>query len=1135
MSDARFPALGPWGSLFIEALIERGESRRLSRGLEYAAGGRVLELSASGGLVRARVAGRSKPFYSVSIVFRPLSPLERRRICSLLDERPELLGRVSAGESPPELLDLLTAEGIDLGPRGRGDMRRSCDCPDFADPCKHMAAACYALALKIDADPRLLFRLRGLELSGYITENRPELPSPQRRPAEGSPEPRAIPSYLGLILSLTPPHPSFAPQGFPVLLAAFYHLAARKASESGAAESRGRERNSVEAEFSRCDYSTAMDERGADFRSPRYRRRLGILARPPHGAARPLSLTAAAALFSSFSSEEGSEGYRFLFRFFRRCRELIASSAFAPFPVAKGSSLTIEWGPAPCAKEAREALRDLAAVEPGLFPGEEAGEEAVEALAEAYLSEWVRALDFRALGEGAMSDEVSGLFFRGARMGVSSPAGRALAAEIRACLSAYAVEYGRYRYRLGIREAKGGEARFALSLSVLPPGEEGQAAPPLGLREAGLRFGPSALRGPLALSAYLPRLRELSRKKRILVDEESLSAFLSEARRLLERLRVEVVLPKALRRALDPRLILAVETKSAQSLAPSLGLDSLLSFRWKVALGEELMEVEDFIRLVEQKLPVVRFRDRYARLDPAQAASLLERYRRGGEIGPLDLAAARASGDAVFSADAQAIVSAFFAEPETPIPQSLNARLRPYQERGYRWAYANFRRGFGCIIADDMGLGKTVEAIAVMLRLKEEGLLGDGVLVVAPAALLTNWERELARFSPGLSVRSYHGPGRSLAGGADVRLTTYQTALRDEEKLAARPFSLIVADEAHLMKNALAKRTRALKSLSSAHRLALSGTPVENRLEDLRSIFDFALPGYLGARAAFTREWRRPIELEGNKEKAEKLKRITAPFLLRRLKTDKSVIDDLPEKNEIDEYARLSPAQAGLYGSVVAKGMEDARRATRPEERGAIILRLILSLKQICDHPRVYDKESPAEASLSGKCLLLLSLLDGMLPGDEKVLVFSQYVETLRLLQAVLRKERRIEALLYHGGMPQEERDETVGRFQDEAARRVMLVSLRAGGLGLNLTAASRVIHFDLWFNPAVESQATDRAFRIGQTKNVFVHRFITAGTFEEKLDAMIKSKRELAEMSVSSGESWLCRMSDEEIKAILS
>ena len=335
------------------------------------------------------------------------------------------------------------------------------------------------------------------------------------------------------------------------------------------------------------------------------------------------------------------------------------------------------------------------------------------------------------------------------------------------------------------------------------------------------------------------------------------------------------------------------------------------------------------------------------------------------------------------------------------------------------------------------------------------------------------------------------------------------------------------------MKNALAKRTRALKSLSSVHRLALSGTPVENRLEDLRSIFDFALPGYLGARAAFTREWRRPIELEGNREKAEKLKRITAPFLLRRLKTDKSVIDDLPEKNEIDEYARLSPAQAGLYGSVVAKGMEDARRATRPEERGAIILRLILSLKQICDHPRVYDKESPAEASLSGKCLLLLSLLDGILPGDEKVLVFSQYVETLRLLQAVLRKERRIEALLYHGGMRQEERNETVGRFQDEAARRVMLVSLRAGGLGLNLTAASRVIHFDLWFNPAVESQATDRSFRIGQRRNVFVHRFISAGTFEEKLDAMIKSKRELAEMSVSSGESWLCRMSDEELEEL--
>jgi SNF2 family DNA or RNA helicase len=434
-----------------------------------------------------------------------------------------------------------------------------------------------------------------------------------------------------------------------------------------------------------------------------------------------------------------------------------------------------------------------------------------------------------------------------------------------------------------------------------------------------------------------------------------------------------------------------------------------------------------------------------------------------------------------------------------------------------------------------MGLGKTVQSIAVCLRFKEQGLLEDPVLVVAPASLLENWERELARFAPSLRVGRYHGAGRKFSAGKDVFLTTYQTAVRDGAKLAERPFSMLIVDEAHLLKNAETRGSQTVKSLRAGHRFALSGTPVENRLEDLRSLFDFILPGYLGTPAQFKKDYRYPIEVERRKDKADELKRITAPFLLRRLKTDKTIIGDLPDKISINEYTTLEKGQAALYESIVAEAMEKSAGMEKPAGRSALILNLLTGLKQVCDHPRVYDKESPAVSALSGKAQHLLILLEEMTANREKTLIFSQYVETLDCLQRIILNELGEAAPVYHGGLAQKKRNDLIDRFQTDPVCRILLVSLRAGGLGLNLTAASRVIHYDLWYNPAVENQATDRAFRIGQKRNVFVHRFITKNSFEEKIDAMLQSKRELAEMTVSSGESWLARMSHDELKALFS
>ncbi|HUW41463.1 MAG TPA: DEAD/DEAH box helicase [Rectinemataceae bacterium] len=1014
--------------------------------------------------------------------------------------------------------------------------------------------------------------------------------------AEPSPEPPRFENYVKLALSLLPPAPPFASGDFTIVLAEFYHRAMRELAGEGrvgaereARDEPGPERGpkpdvepkkeTSELEYASARYSVvdsrvSLAGRELSFMTSGYGS--SLIARFPNGNMEKLDLLDASRLFLGFSGESGGPGYRFFFHFFRHMRALLRAGAFCPAIVVVDSrDLSLVWRPLPLAKDVDRALDDLARIEPGLCEptipwGRKParglvaalleGRTAVDLLAAGYLNAWVHALGFRPEGLSLDQRDIADLFFAGRPLRIDRPATAGLPAAIQLWLSVLSIDFGAYRYRFTIEGKSGPETdgedegrrdegergggaedggAFAMRLEVLLAAKPGEIAGglsaralPLGLaaRKSGDR---GVLRVPAALSAYLPELRSLTERRSIVLEEKRLAAFLSEAAPLLSRLGAEVVLPKDLRRALSPRLVLRARAKAGGSLRSYLDLDSMLQYDWRIAIGDELVDIETFRRLVESGKSLVRFRDGFVKIDPEEAARIFDAARSRRRMGSLDLVSARLAGETLFSAEAEELVASLFRERETPPPASLAAVLRPYQERGYRWICSNFHNGFGCVLADDMGLGKTVQAIAVMLRLQEEGLAGDGILVVAPAALLTNWERELARFAPGLAAARYHGQGRSLDGAAQVLLTTYQTAVRDLDKLEKRPFSLLVADEAHLLKNAQTRQSRAIKSLAAARRLALSGTPVENRLEDLRSLFDFALPGYLGGAAEFRKAWRVPIEVERDRNKAELLKRITAPFLMRRLKTDPAIVDDLPAKVSIDEYANLTTEQAALYQSIVEKNLDEVSSLGPGAERSAIVLRLITALKQVCDHPRVYDKESPPVAALSGKCALLLSILEEVLEGEEKVLVFSQYVETLELLRAVILAELGVEALLYHGGMGEEERDAAVDEFQGSPARRVMLVSLKAGGLGLNLTAASRVIHYDLWFNPAVENQATDRAFRIGQTRKVFVHRFVTTGTFEEKIDAMLRAKRELAEMSVAAGESWLARMGDEELRSI--
>ncbi|MHC6202005.1 SNF2-related protein [Breznakiellaceae bacterium SP9] len=1189
--------VSPWGKWFIEAM-EANDDARLKRGKTIANTGKVLALEFKGQQVLAHVRGHYDPIYKVSLTFPAISDQDKKRIQKLLRADPGLLMQIRSGELPESFLTTLKAEGINLIPCSWSDLKCQCSCPDYGDPCKHGAAVYYVIAREIDADPHVLFRLRGIDFEGlgqaldlsikppftvHATETiRKDFPEAIDYPA--------VPYCTELILSLLDEAPFLTEANFTVSLAQFYRKAAHYIEETPSIEPA-----SVSDKEKLYSHSTWM----LVFVPVRGKKKLklppgpgGELLLQRHGqtgAIEHFPLLKAIDLFRSFSSESGTRSYTYLYHLAKLLGLICRAGAFIPSVFLKEQNLYILWQPFETLPALRSAIDAVCEYECGILgiggtprrPIYADSASVTKLICSSYLSAWVAhactSLNIKHKGD------MAALFFQGSSLAVSSPALRSLPTALDKWLSILHTDFssvpssalvntpwkaptlnlspdssiinsslkGHYRIILNTTRrrkiavtAVHVSSDFTLSMDLVL--EHGELIEKIPLKDAARVTGSlDVLKGPTALARYLPELHGLLKAKSVKLNDERLALFLDQASQLLIRLGIEVDFPKSLRRELKPRLVVRASKKGrGGGGAPSyLNLKSLLDWKWEVAIGDEVVSADEFALLLSQKRPVVQFRDKFVQIDPAELSRLLKSSQRRPP-GINEFLKSHFLGDSILCSDADELLQKLLAEREFLVPAGLNASLRPYQVRGFKWICSLLASGFGCILADDMGLGKTIQAITVLLRTKEDDLLPNGCLIVAPAALLSNWERELERFAPGIAVSRYHGIGRKINPDSDAILTTYQTAARDIDTLKEKPFSLLITDEAHLLKNTDTKAAQAIRQLHSQYQLALSGTPVENRLEDLRSLFDLVIPGYLGSAEEFKTHYREPIENDRNKGVAESLRKITSPFLLRRLKTDKAIISDLPDKITTNEYAVMEKEQAALYESVISETMLKLDALEKPEpaadedseepvKRSALIFSLLTALKQICDHPRVYDKESPAVASLSGKSLLLLTLLEEILAGGEKVLIFSQYVETLDCLAAIIQSDMGETPLVYHGGLTSTKRDAIVECFQSDPASRILLVSLKAGGLGLNLTAASRVIHYDLWYNPAVEAQATDRSFRIGQTRNVFVHRFITKNSFEEKIDAMLSSKKELADLSISSGEQWLAKMSRQELKEL--
>jgi SNF2 family DNA or RNA helicase len=488
------------------------------------------------------------------------------------------------------------------------------------------------------------------------------------------------------------------------------------------------------------------------------------------------------------------------------------------------------------------------------------------------------------------------------------------------------------------------------------------------------------------------------------------------------------------------------------------------------------------------------------------------------------------------------LLMALRADPKPSKPsKTFKGTLRPYQELGLSWLETLCGHGMGALLADDMGLGKTIQVLAYLEKERLAGTLKSPVLLLCPTSVLGNWRREAEKFTPELKVLLHHGAERDkgkyfekFATKHNLVLTSYGLALRDIQTLQLVNWSGLILDEAQNLKNPEAKQTQAVAQLWAPRRIALTGTPVENRLSDLHSIMSLLNPGLLGTKPEFRRKYAIPIERLREESARQKLRNLLRPFFLRREKTDPTVAPDLPSKVEAKAYCTLTPEQATLYKAVVDSSLAELKKRKAGLDRSGAVLGALTRLKQICNHPAHFMKDGSDLPGRSGKLERLTELLEEVYATNDKALVFTQFKEMGDLLVRHLKAELLQEPLFLHGGVPRLRREEMIKTFQQETGPRVFVLSLKAGGTGLNLVRACHVFHYDRWWNPAVEDQATDRAFRIGQTRGVMVHKLICEGTLEARLDEMLEAKKALAKGIVGAGEGWITEMSDEQLAELM-
>lgn len=1189
-----------WGGEWINALnrIDYNENR-LPRGKSYARNGKVVEIKIKNNVIQAKVKGSRPSPYKITIRLKPFDREDYNTVKGIVQSNISLAEEINMGKLPQSFHQLLMEEEVFIFPQSWKQIDAQCSCPDWANPCKHLAAVYYTIANEIDKNPFLLFHLRGITTEEMLSfaglnnstdsiENFPVIPfipfsEINYIAGEAACKNHDIPvldfdkTDLENVLSFLSPQPMFYHEGdFRNEIRKIYSHAVKNADLIQIKE----ESLHLKDTHFYIDYSF-----GVPFAYIQNKGKISITGSSeiislPFGNSQTHKVTlkkteavhsSLEALFDFFlgtplnlNTEEMSSSAVFFSYLASFSQALIMSGNFVPeVRHVSDTEFKIIYSPIISEEKTIKALDYLKSLLPCTMVFKERSVMDVEGVHEfltlnitfiikKMLFSIYKPCEARAetLPKTVLtSKKVLAAFFLDEIFRVQSFEETNIAKNISNWLQKLYIRNSEISPIIRI-DTNDMDSYF---VQIELYNRKDYLSPIIPLSQIFTQdtiFNkPSAVvkkhvvRQLTIAGEYFPELKQVLDKKgeMVSISGEEMIHILVYTKDLLTILGIQFSISKELRKIARPQLTVNAQLKDKNAVVSYLSLFEMLDFSYGISVGNHKMTVEEFKKLVKSSKGIVKYKDQYILLKPDEIEGIISRLNNPitdlNSHQMMQALLAETLDDLPFEPE-EALRMAFenTIKPEDiEIPDSLNAKLRDYQIRGFRWLYSNAVKGFGSCLADDMGLGKTIQTITLILALKQYNQLQGKILIVCPMSLLANWDKELSRFAPSLSVSIYHGTERNIDDQEfDILITSYGTLRRDNGKLNTLEWGLLIADEAQNIKNHTSSQAMSLFSIQAKSIIALTGTPVENRLTELWSIFHLINKGYLGNVENFKRNFATPIEKYRNIERAEQLRKITSPFILRRLKKDKNIINDLPDKIINDEYCSLTKVQAALYQKVVDNTLKKIENSEGIERRG-LIFSLITGLKQICNHPHHFSKTGETTSVQSGKADLLIQILYKILANNEKTLIFTQYKEMGEILEKIIRSEVQEETLFFHGGLTKTKRDKMVSDFQNNDNCKILVVSLKAGGTGLNLTKANNVIHYDLWWNPAVEDQATDRTFRIGQTKDVFVYRFITRGTFEEKINNMLEAKKELANMVVSSEEKWITEMSNSELKDLFA
>jgi SNF2 family DNA or RNA helicase/uncharacterized Zn finger protein len=1161
-----------WGAHWLKSLDHIDYNNRLPRGASYARNGHVEKVEINGNQINAKVSGsRPKP-YKVTIIVPPFFADKIGIMMSQIIQRPMLISRLLNRDLDPEILQIAEKAGLKVFPQQWTDFKMQCSCPDWAVPCKHLAAVIYMISQEIDNNPFLVFQLHKVNLIDELIKKDIHIESnknteiarladllrgeKKKNTANFDVEQAyqridfsQLQSITGPLIQILPDAPPFYNQGnFRNQYAAIIQKITKEA------ERIFRKNLKLDDYFPSAKINLPLSHHSEIKIMANYNGDWEVVNEQQR-AIKNEELLLLLWQLNPDHLDDYQPSVAALHKLLFASLHLIANGAVVPQIVQlENKKFYIRWLPALIDNRVKALCSKLRSIlPPDLILSQQILRKKettmpVDDPAINLLSLFLTLLIPRFSGN-AIIDEIMALFFKNHPYSFTGVGESALSGGIKVWLDRFFLTSENFKPVITVTEQL--ENTFGVSISIEEMANPGHMPFSLNAILTQKQHQDHRFKILQSLSLLSPFIQGLDKhineqaKQAISFDFKEFAPFLMNMLPAIRLLDIKTFLPKSLQELLRPKASVKLTSKSVAD-GSVIRLDDLLTFDWQIAIGDQVMTPDEYKKLIRNASGLMKFKGQYIYVDESDLEKLHKHFTNSKPLSSFQLLQTALMEEyegtpVILSGEVKKMIKELTSDKDIPLPQGLQAILRPYQHRGFSWMYRNMKIGFGSILADDMGLGKTVQVIAILMKMKEEGSINakQKALIVVPTGLLNNWQAEIEKFAPSLTTHTYHGTARDLKEfSADVMISTYGVVRSDADILKKKKWQVLVIDEAQNIKNNGSSQSKMVKSLSSNIRIAMSGTPVENRLSEFWSIMDFTNKGYLGNAKSFSDDFASPIQLFNDEHAIKRFRKVTSPFLMRRLKSDKSIISDLPDKIEQNQYSTLTKSQAVLYEKTLQIAMEEIEGISESDheslfKRQGLVLQMILALKQICNHPTQFLKNGKIDSSLSGKTILLLDMLESIIDSGEKVLIFTQFREMGNLLQQFISERFGEEAMFLHGGCNIKQRQDMVDRFQNNRADKIFLLSLKAAGTGLNLTAATQVIHYDLWWNPAVESQATDRAYRIGQKKNVQVHRFITKNTFEERIDEMIQKKKHLADMTVATGENWIGKFSNKELREI--